>query len=60
MVSLSSVLLSVYFQCVPGKAISGFSEPDPAVRRHDGSMNALWQVLHDLARGSVCAESGYY
>ncbi|KAL4068767.1 P-loop containing nucleoside triphosphate hydrolase protein [Scleroderma yunnanense] len=30
------------FCIIYGQAISGFSQPDPSVRRHDGNMNALW------------------
>ena len=51
MVGLDDVPLLIYIQCVQGKALASFSEPDPAVRRYDGNMNALWQVSCSLARG---------
>ena len=46
-----NVPLPIYIQFVQAKAIVAFSEPDPAVRRYDGNMNALWQVSCSLARG---------
>jgi len=60
MVGLNAVILPIYIQFVQGKALAAFSEPDPAVRRHDGNMNALWQVSCSLVPSCTYAEYSYY
>ncbi|KAI6046276.1 P-loop containing nucleoside triphosphate hydrolase protein [Pisolithus marmoratus] len=51
--ALATGMVFPVFAIIYGKAISGFSQPDPSVRRHEGNLNALWQVSLTLTRTSA-------
>ncbi|KAI6041410.1 ste6-like protein [Pisolithus marmoratus] len=42
-----------------GKAITGFSEPDPSARRHNGDVNALWFFIVSLLSAAAIAVQNY-
>ncbi|KIM55448.1 hypothetical protein SCLCIDRAFT_30386 [Scleroderma citrinum Foug A] len=48
------------FSIIYGRAISGFSEPDPSVRRHDGNMNALWFFAVSIVAASSVGSQNYF
>ncbi|KAI9573606.1 ste6-like protein [Boletus coccyginus] len=43
-----------------GSPISGFSEPDPSVRRSDGDRNALWFFIIAILSGFCIASQTYF
>ncbi|KAI6044755.1 ABC transporter type 1, transmembrane domain-containing protein, partial [Pisolithus marmoratus] len=47
------------FAIIFGKALSGFSQLDPSVRRHDGNLNALWFFIIAIASSVVIAIQNY-
>ncbi|KAI6043528.1 P-loop containing nucleoside triphosphate hydrolase protein [Pisolithus marmoratus] len=51
--AIMSGMASPIFVIFYGRAISGFSQPDPSARRHDGDMNALWFFCVSFLAGVV-------
>ncbi|KAI6123930.1 ste6-like protein [Pisolithus croceorrhizus] len=47
------------FIIVYGKAISGFSQPDPSARHHDGDINAFWSFIISLLAAVVTGVQNY-
>ncbi|KAI6030747.1 P-loop containing nucleoside triphosphate hydrolase protein [Pisolithus orientalis] len=47
------------FAIIYAKAIDGFSQTDPSVRRHDGNMNALWFFIVAIVSSVVIAIQNY-
>ncbi|KAG6377083.1 P-loop containing nucleoside triphosphate hydrolase protein [Boletus reticuloceps] len=44
-----------------GRAISGFSEPDPSVRRYDGNRNGLWFFIIAILSGfAICFQTYFF
>ncbi|KIJ64522.1 hypothetical protein HYDPIDRAFT_89952 [Hydnomerulius pinastri MD-312] len=48
------------FGIIYGQAISGFSEPDPSVRRYDGNRNALWFFVIAILSSLCIGFQNYY
>ncbi|KAF8442930.1 P-loop containing nucleoside triphosphate hydrolase protein [Boletus edulis BED1] len=49
------------FGIIFGRAISGFSEPDPSVRRNDGNMNGLWFfIIAILSACAICFQTYFF
>ncbi|KAF8133779.1 ste6-like protein [Boletus edulis] len=49
------------FGIIFGRAISGFSEPDPSVRRNDGNMNGLWFFIIAILSGcAICFQTYFF
>ncbi|KAI6030746.1 P-loop containing nucleoside triphosphate hydrolase protein [Pisolithus orientalis] len=57
--AMTSGMVFPVFAIIYGKAISGFSLPDPSERRHDGNMNALWFFIISILSAVVIAVQSY-
>ncbi|KAI5988980.1 P-loop containing nucleoside triphosphate hydrolase protein [Pisolithus albus] len=59
MAAMATGMVFPLFIIIYGEAISGFSQPDPTARHHDGNMNALWAFIVSLLAGVVTAIQNY-
>ncbi|KAI6043447.1 P-loop containing nucleoside triphosphate hydrolase protein [Pisolithus marmoratus] len=57
--ALATGMVFPVFAIIYGRAISGFSQPDPTVRRHEGNLSALWFFIVAIASSIIIAIQNY-